>query len=151
MTFFVCRIFLDRCVKSVLPNATYRCAVMLFCNYYYHSPIAGNLACSNKVRTSDMLAASFRDLLETKIRFCQEDNDRGVAYKFFSTKSKCQRRINKQYTYFIQRAFSEELCILLDISNQPICVWCHNFEIIEVQTSSAPQNDCRNLSFVKDS
>ena len=68
-------------IKNVLPSTTYRCAVMLFCNYYYHSPIAGNLACSNKVRTSDMLAASFRDLLETKIRFCQEDNDRGVAYK----------------------------------------------------------------------
>jgi hypothetical protein len=48
-----------------------------------------------------------------------------------------------------QRAFKEELRILSSISNRPICVLCHNFEPIEVQTSSAPQNDRLNLSFVK--
>ena len=49
-----------------------------------------------------------------------------------------------------QRAFREELRILSSLSNRPICVLCHNFfEPSEVQTCSAPQNDCLNLSFVK--
>jgi hypothetical protein len=47
-----------------------------------------------------------------------------------------------------QRAFREELRILSSISNRLICVI--TFEPIEVQTYLAPQNDCLNLSFVKD-
>ena len=49
-----------------------------------------------------------------------------------------------------QRAFREELCILLFISNHPLAFCVITFELIEVQTYSATQNDCLNLRLVKE-
>ena len=37
------------------------------------------------------------------------------------------RALQKYVVWVDQRAFREELCILLSISNRPICVLCHNF------------------------